>query len=332
MSAAKDVIRIGSRGSRLALVQAEYVAEELRQQGFRVEIVRIRTTGDRIRNVPLSQLGGKGVFVKEIEEALLRGEVQLAVHSLKDLPTELPEGLCLAAVPPRESPLDVLIVRRASCVGEGESATPLDRLAMGAKVGTSSPRRAAQLLHLRPDLKMLPLRGNLDTRLRKLDSTSLDAIVVAAAGLHRLAEGIGFGTDDPSGAILECPLLPEICTPAAAQGALGIEARNDDEAAMGAARLLEDASARRCVEAERAFLKALGGGCRVPIGALAEEAGGSLTLVGVICSIDGERLVRGRLVGQAGEPEELGIGLAEQLLRAGGGEIIRTVEQQLQGP
>jgi hydroxymethylbilane synthase len=287
-----QTILIGTRGSALALAQAEGVARQLRDLGARVELRIIKTTGDRVQGPP-EMPAEKGVFVKEIEAALLAGEVRLAVHSLKDLPTDLKPGLLIAAVPLRADPRDALISR-------GQRLADLPR---GARVGTSSPRRRAQLLRVRPDLEMLPVRGNVDTRLRKLAAGDYDAIVLAAAGLERL--GLG-------GRIVE-RLACEVCLPAPGQGALAVEARAGDEEAIGIARRIEDAASRACVEAERALLAGLGGGCRVPIGALAEAEGAALRLRGVVASPDGARAVFGEKVGERERPQELGRLLAEDL-------------------
>ena len=285
-------IVIGTRGSALALAQAEGVAERLRALGAEVTLRMIKTTGDRLQGPP-PMPADKGVFVKEIEAALLAGDVGLAVHSLKDLPTELKPGLLIAAVPRRADPRDALLSR-------GER---LADLPPGSRVGTSSPRRRAQLLRARPDLAMLPLRGNVDTRLRKLDAGQYDAIVIAAAGLERL------GLADR---IVE-RLDWEVCLPAPGQGALAIEARADDAEAIGLAAAVDDAESRACVEAERAMLAGLGGGCRVPVGALAEAQGARLRLRGVVASTDGSRAVFGEQVGERARPHELGRALAADL-------------------
>jgi hydroxymethylbilane synthase len=240
-------LRIGSRGSLLALWQANYIAGLLREQGNTVDIQIIKTTGDRLQEISFTQVGSKGMFTKEIEDALVEGEVDLAVHSLKDLPTELPESFVLAATPQRVDPRDVLV---------SKNYLNLASLPLGAKVGTSSPRRRAQLKALRPDIVAVEFRGNVDTRLRKLSEGQVDAILLAAAGLDRLEK-----TDwvrerlDPS----------DFC-PAAGQGALGIETRKDDRATIDTLAFLDDAPTRFAVTAERSALTALGGGCQVPIG------------------------------------------------------------------
>ncbi len=296
---------IGSRGSQLALWQANWVKGELERHGYRVEIEIIRTTGDRITDVPLAKVGIKGLFTKEIEEALLEGRAQLAVHSLKDLPTQLPSGLTLAAVPRREDPRDVLVSR------DGKSLAELPR---GARVGTSSLRRSAQLRHARLDLEVQPLRGNLDTRLRKLEDSGLAAIVLAAAGLRRLGW---------ESRITEY-LAPEVICPAVGQGALGIEACADDGATLEALALLDDRAARLETAVERALLAGLGGGCQVPIGGSARlQADGRLRLHAVVASPDGSRLIRA--VGEGSDPAELGARVARQLLRDGAEQILAEV-------
>lgn len=314
---------IGTRGSQLAVWQAEHVAARLGETfpGVQVRLDRIRTTGDRILDVPLAQVGGKALFVKEIEEALLEGRVDLAVHSMKDVPTELPAGLTIAAIPPRENPADVLISRT------GRRLADLPR---AARVGTSSLRRQAQLLHHRPDLAVVGLRGNLDTRIRKLDSEGLDAIVLAAAGVKRL------GLER-----LVTEALPsEIVLPAIGQGALGIEIR-DPQGGRGAGgkrgdegcdasvaelvKALDHADTHTAVRAERAMLRCLGGGCQVPIAALAAVEGTGLFLRGLIASTDGTTMIRGEARGTAADPEMVGRALAAELLDRGGRVILKDI-------
>ncbi len=291
---------IASRGSQLALWQAHWVQQQLSALGHQSRIEIIRTTGDKIIDVPLAQVGGKGLFTKEIEEALLAGRADLAVHSLKDLPTELPAGLVLAATPERQDPRDAIVGKR------------LADLRAGAKLGTSSLRRAAQLRKLRPDLVIEPVRGNLDTRLRKLDEGHYDAIVLAAAGLKRL------GWEARIAEILS----PYIVCPAVGQGALGIETAvgHTEPCAQ-----LDHAPTRAAVTAERALLAALGGGCQVPIGAYATVADGHITLRAVVVSPDGAQLVRDQAEGDAADAEEIGRKLGEALLAAGASEILETV-------
>jgi len=301
-------LRIGTRGSSLALWQAEWVKSQLLggQQELIVELVVIKTTGDKILDVPLAMVGGKGLFVKEIEEALLDGRADLAVHSVKDMPAELPEGLHLAAMPPREDPRDALISKN----GAG-----LDRLPHGARVGTSSLRRAAQLLHLRPDLRIETLRGNVDTRLRKLESEGLDAIVLAAAGLKRM---------ELSQVISEY-LEPERILPAVGQGALGIETRIADLFTNEIVASLIHQQTVTTVRAERAFLKRLEGGCQVPIGAYATMEGETLILTGMVADLKGFRLIRKEMRGDARQPELVGESLAEVVLQSGGREILAEI-------
>lgn len=289
-------IRIGTRGSLLALRQSEGVAEELRKAcpDVTISLVRIRTRGDCFPDAPFLEIGEKGLFVKEIEESLLRGDIDLAIHSMKDLPTELPAGLFLGAITRREDPRDCLLSR------EGLN---LEELSLGAVVGTSSLRRQAQLKSFRPDLQIKPVRGNLDTRVRKLDTGEWDAILLAAAGLHRLNLQH----------LVTQYIPPEICLPAAGQGALGVELRGNDRDLREALRVLNDEESACATLAERAFLRGLGGGCQVPIGVLGEVRSGSLHLQGMICAPDGKRVIRGDLDGPLEAPERLGEELARRL-------------------
>jgi hydroxymethylbilane synthase len=254
----------------------------------------------------LAQIGGKGLFVKEIEEALLSGEIDLAVHSMKDVPTELPEGLAILCVPPREDPRDALISR------DGRSFTDLP---LGARIGTSSLRRQSQLLHARPDFTIAMLRGNLDTRLKKLREGQFDAIVLAAAGLRRLAW---------AHEITEY-LAPQISLPAIGQGALGIEGRRDDLFIRSLLSGLDHAPSKTAVLAERALLQRLQGGCQVPIAAHATLAGTGVTLEGLVASVDGKELIRDIVQGTVEDPESIGIQLAERLLARGGDKILRAI-------
>ncbi len=301
-------LRIGTRGSQLALFQANWVKERLEQAhpGIRVTLVKIKTTGDKIQDAPLAKIGGKGLFVKEIEEALVAKRIDLAVHSIKDVPTELPEGLHLSAITKREDPLDAFISR------EG---LPLKALPQGARIGTSSLRRQAQLLHFRPDLRLIPLRGNLDTRLKKLNALRLDGIVLASAGLKRL------GMEEKITEIL--PI--EISLPAIGQGALGIETRVGDAEVEGRIAFLNDPEASIAVSAERAFLKRLEGGCQVPIAAHGKIVNSTLQLDGLVGTVDGKKLIRHHLEGPLGQAEALGVELAEVLLQKGAGEILEEV-------
>jgi hydroxymethylbilane synthase len=296
------MLTIGSRGSKLALWQANWVAGRLRELGEAVRIEVIKTTGDKILDVALSKVGGKGLFTKEIEEALREGRIDVAVHSLKDMPTEIPPGLKLCAVSEREDPRDALAGLR------------LAELPKGARVGTSSLRRAAQLRLLRPDLRIEPVRGNVDTRLRKLDEGQYDAVLVAAAGLRRL------GLEDRIAEVLDAGLM----VPAVGQGALAIETR-DEEGAAAACRKLHHAATAAATAAERALLETLGGGCQVPIGAYARLDGEQLTIDGIVLSPAGGRPVRGRCAGPAGEAVLVGRRLGEELLEGGAREILEEV-------
>lgn len=298
-------IVIGSRGSELALCQSHLVAEALRarQPGIEIEIEVIKSKGDVIQDVPIAQIGSKGVFTKELESALLSGRIDLAVHSLKDLPTELPEGLCVAAIPPREDPSDALISR---------GAVPLEALPQGARVGTSSLRRKVQLLAHRPDLRISDLRGNVPTRLKKLETEPLDAIILAAAGLCRL------GLDS---AITQT-IPPEIMLNAAGQGALGLEARADRPELLELLSLLNDPATAAEATAERALLNALGGGCQTPLGALGRVDGKVLRLRACVCSPDGSQVFRTEVSGGLDEATALGQEAAKQLLRAGAAAFI----------
>ena len=295
----RDRLVVGTRASALALWQTNWVVEKLRRlhPGLVVEIVPIKTEGDRVLDAPLPQLGGKGIFVGEIENALLRGEIDLAVHSLKDLPTEQPAGLAIAAIPEREDARDALVSRLG---------LPLAQLPRGAAIGTSSLRRSAQLLAARPDLRIGNLRGNLDTRLRKA-VTDFDAIAVAVAGLLRL--GMAGRIDE---------VLPvDVCTPAVGQGALAVETRAGDREAIGLVAPLEDPTTRAAVAAERAFLHRLGGGCHVPVGGYAYANGEDLTLLAVVADPSGRLCLRRDLTGPRSDPVSLGERLADLLLAAG---------------
>ena len=295
-------LSLGTRGSALALAQAAWVKRriEARDAAFSVEIRVIKTSGDRVLDAPIQTIGGKGVFTKEIEEALLRSEIDFAVHSLKDLPTRLADGLALAAVPQREDARDVLVAR---------GATNLAGLATGARIGTGSLRRRAQLLHHRSDLAVLAVRGNIDTRLKKLDAGEFDALVMAAAGLRRIgrAERIDEFLSDA------------VCVSAAGQGALAIETRADG-AARDRLAFLNDAASAAEVAAERAMLDKLGGDCRVPIGARAHCVGENLSMVGVVASPDGRQICRDEIFGTTATASELGTKLAEKLLAKGAGQ------------
>ena len=303
----QSIIRLATRGSPLALWQANWVKAELeRLHGCRLELLKIKTSGDKITDVPLAKIGGKGLFVKEIEEALLAGRADLAVHSMKDVPVEIPKGLHIAVTTKREDPRDALI---------SAAGLPFAKLPQGAKIGTSSLRRGTQLRHKRPDLIVVPLRGNLDTRLRKLKSEQLDAVIVAAAGLCRMGW---------EGQVTE--YLPvDISLPAIGQGALGLECRVDDARIHRLIAPLNDRDTAVCVAAERAFLTRLEGGCQVPIAGHAELVGIELRLRGLVASLDGKQLVVDEARGPIAQAAELGKGLAERLLDRGAGKILQEI-------
>lgn len=302
--------RIGTRASQLALWQANWVKGELekRYPGMTVELVKIKTIGDKILDVPLAQVGGKGLFVKEIEEAMLRGEIDIAVHSMKDVPTEFPEGLGLYCITEREDPRDAVI----------SNGVKFADLPQGARIGTSALRRQAQLLKVRPDLQMVIIRGNVETRMRKLTDENLDAVILAAAGLKRL----GFADQ-----VTE--YLPvELSLPAIGQGALGIECRLDDETIKETIAFFNHPDTAHAVRAERALLWRCEGGCQVPIAAHGQVAGDTLTLTGFVASVDGSRSVKDSITGSVADCEKLGIALAEKLLADGAHEILAEVYQR----
>ncbi len=301
----KQKLVIGTRGSKLALWQANHIAACLRQEypGVEIELKNMVTTGDRILDVPLAKIGGKGLFTKELEVAMLSGEIDLAVHSLKDMPTELPAGLVLAVVTDRVDPGDALI---------SPAYKTLANLPVNARVGTSSLRRKAQLLHARPDLTVVDLRGNLDTRLKKLTSENLDAILLAVAGLRRL------GWDEHI-----TQILPQhICLPAVGQGALAIEARAGDTETLAMLAFLNHEPTRRATLAERAFLAEVEGGCQIPIGVYGQLEKDRLVLNAVIMSPDGKEVVRDTAGGSPDDAAELGRTLAVRMLASGGREIL----------
>jgi hydroxymethylbilane synthase len=296
-------LRIGSRGSQLALWQANHIASLLRQRGHQIEIEVIRTTGDKITDVALAKVGTKGMFTKEIEEAMAAGDVDLAVHSLKDMPTEIDPKFEIVAITKRESPLD------AFC----SNSENLAALPHGARVGTSSLRRQAQLRALRPDLEIHPLRGNVDTRLRKLEAGEYAAIILATAGLVRLGKQH----------LIREVLSPEVICPSAGQGALAIEIRAVDSVVREHLAFLDDAEARVTTTCERALLNSMGGGCQVPIGALAEVHEGNLYLNAVVAKPDGSEVLRGR--GEGADPVALGEAVGISLLAQGGHAILQEV-------
>ena len=302
-------VRIGTRGSRLALVQAEAVAAGLRARGADVEIVPIRTSGDQLARVALADFGGKALFIKEIEDALLAGRVDVAVHSLKDMPAALPDGLALAAFPPREDPADVLVTRDGGGLAD---------LPAGARVGTSSLRRLVLLRRLRPDLRGEPIRGNVDTRLQRLAEGRYDAIVLARAGLLRL--GI-----EPRGAR---PLAVDEFLPAAGQGILGVEARAGEGPLLELLATLDHTETRIQAEAERAFLLRLGAGCHTPVAGFARLDGSALSVAGLVASEDGSAVLTGTVSGAPSAARALGEKLAEELLARGAGALLDADDQR----
>lgn len=304
-----EPVVIGARGSPLALWQANWVrgALETARPELRIEIRKIVTSGDMFVQGPLALAGGKGLFVKEIEMALQRGEIDLAVHSMKDVPAEFPPGLGIGAIPPRQDPRDVFLSRRR---------IPITEMPAGSRIGTSSLRRQCQLLHHFPGFRIVALRGNVDTRIRKLrEGQELDGIVMAAAGLKRL------GLEAEIDQFLEADFL----LPAIGQGALGIEVRLKDTRIQQLVAGLNDPDTARQVQAERAFLKTMQGGCQVPVAAFASLQGGELILHGLVASLDGRRVVRDRVHGDPGQAVALGVRLGEKLLAAGGREILQEI-------
>ncbi len=303
-----ETFTIGTRGSKLALWQANWVRAALMEThpALRVDLIVIKTKGDKIQDVPLAKVGGKGLFVKEIEEALLSGRVDAAVHSMKDMPAEIPDGLCIGAVPEREDPGDVLISRTGLRFAD---------LPNGARIGTSSLRRGAQLRHARPDIFIVSLRGNLDTRLKKLDTEGLDAIVLAAAGVKRmgLANRITEHIDE------------DLMLPAVGQGALCIEIRADDAETHRRVGKLDHPDTRCAVLGERAFLKRLEGGCQVPIGGFARVADGTFSMTGMVAGVDGREMIKETMAGPAAGAERIGRELAERLLESGAKEILEAL-------
>ena len=302
-------ITIGTRASKLALWQAEYIAGELEKHHTHchVELKKMTTKGDRILDAPLAKIGGKGLFTKELEQAMLDGMIDLAVHSLKDMPTEVPEGLVIGAITERLDPGDAFVSVRYRT---------MEDLPNGARVGTSSLRRRAQLLAVRPDLKILDLRGNVNTRLAKLDAGEFDAIVLAAAGLKRLGLGDRIRTILPRAMIL----------PAVGQGALAIECRAEDMRILELINFLRDPHMTAAAMAERAFLRRVEGGCQIPVGVYAEVGEGDVLHVeAMIASVDGMRVCRSRSMGTPADAERLGIVLAEELLDLGGREILKEI-------
>jgi len=302
------ILKIGTRGSKLAVAQSLWVKKriEARYEDIQVELVTIKTTGDKILDSPLSRVGGKGLFVKEIEEALLTERVDVAVHSMKDVPADLTEGLVLCSFPEREDPSDAL-------VSKGDKS--IETLPLHSRVGTSSLRRSAQLLHMRPDLQIVPLRGNVDTRLRKLESGDVDAVVLATAGLKRL----GFEN------IISHVIPYDQIMPAIGQGALGLEARRYDQRTIDLLSFLNHESTETAVKAERSFLRELGGGCQVPIAGFAQLSADLVHLKGMVAELDGRWIVSDEITGRKDQAEESGIKLARMLIDAGAQEILARI-------
>lgn len=308
-----SVLTIGSRGSRLALWQANWVKDRLTSlhKDLEVRIEIIKTSGDVIRDRPLAAIGGKGLFTKEIEEALIDARIDLAVHSLKDLPTILPEGLQLSAITEREDARDALLLREDASISYGK----LEALPAGAIVGSSSQRRVAQLKHLRGDVHIKDIRGNVDTRIRKLDAGEYDAIILASAGLRRL----GFGDR------INQAIPTDVMLPAVGQGALAIETRADDRETIRLVSLLNHEPTRAACTAERALLRALGGGCQTPIAAHAVVRGNQLKLAGLVASTAGDLIIRDRLEGAVAEAEQTGAQLAIRLQELGADALLNEM-------
>ena len=307
---AKEII-VGSRDSALAMWQTNWVVDTLSKLNpdYTFRIVSMKTHGDKILDVALAKIGDKGLFTKELEVAMLNREIDLAVHSMKDLPTELPEGLTIGAMCERVDPRDVVISR---------NGIPLAQLPQGALIGTSSLRRCAQLLNYRQDLQLEPLRGNLNTRMAKLERNNLDAIILAAAGVERL----GWGDR-----ITE-RISTEVCLPAVGQGSIGIEIREGDQEVFNLVQTINHAPSRAAITAERALLKKLEGGCQIPIGALGTVDGDQLTLKGVVAGLDGQEVIRDQISGPVGEAAALGKKLAARLVEMGADRILKAVRQE----
>lgn len=306
---AKQLLRIGTRASALALWQANWVKDELekRYPDLEVTLTKIKTQGDKILDVPLAMVGGKGLFVKEIQEAMLRNEIDIAVHSMKDVPTFFPEGTGLRCITEREDPRDILVLNKG--------CKSLNDIPQGGRIGTSSLRRKAQLLSLRPDLQMLDIRGNVQTRISKLVDDQLDAVVLAAAGMHRL------GFTDQIGVYLD----PKTCLPAIGQGALGLESRLADDKINALIDFFNHPETAAAVIAERAVLATLEGGCQVPIAAFGTVAGDQLELTALVSSCDGQQVIKKTVSCAVIDAEATGVALAKQMLEAGAGPILNEV-------
>ena len=308
----KKKIRVGSRDSVLAMWQTKFVIEQLQQvtDAYEFEIVSLKTKGDKILDVSLAKIGDKGLFTKELEVGLLQGEIDFAVHSMKDMPTVLPEGLQISSLLKRHNPADVLISEKYQSFAE---------LPQGAKVGTSSLRRKAQLLHARPDLDIHDLRGNLQTRMRKMQEENFDGIILAAAGVERL-NWYDKITEE---------LSYDICLPAVSQGVIGVETRVDDSEIIALVQLVHDVQTASCVTAERALLKSLEGGCQIPIGAYAQLEDDMVVLQGLVGSLDGKTIIRDVISGPAAQSEQLGQQLAQRLSEQGGQAILEEIRMEL---
>ncbi len=307
MSATRDKLVIGTRGSKLALWQSNYIKDMVEQiTGLPVELKIIKTTGDKILDVPLAKVGGKGLFTKELEVELMAGTVDLCVHSMKDVPTELPEGLYIAAMPERVDPRDALVS------GKGYS---LDTLPQGATVGTSSLRRVAQVRALRPDVQIVDVRGNLDTRMRKAEDGELDVVILASAGITRMGWADRISSYIPTTQMVS----------AVGQGAVGVEIREDDDFMKDVMAKINHHDTFLCVTSERVVMRKLEGGCQVPIGAYARIEDGKLVMDGLVGSVEGDRIVRDQLVGDVDDPIELGERMVARLLELGGGEILAEI-------
>jgi hydroxymethylbilane synthase len=308
-TAKRDHLVIGTRGSKLALWQSEYIKARLEETaGVSVSLKVIKTTGDKILDVPLAKVGGKGLFTKELEVELMAGTVDLCVHSMKDVPTELPEGCVIAAMPERVDPRDVIVS------GAGYDLTTLPD---GARLGTSSLRRRAQAVHLRPDLEIVDVRGNLDTRMRKAEDGELHAVILASAGITRM----GWAERITS----YIPVTQMV--PAVGQGAIGVEIREDDEFMRHVMEAIGHPETMECVTAERVVMRMLEGGCQVPIGAYARYEEGTLVMDALVGSIDGTRIVREQLCGDAGEPRALGEAMVERLRSLGADDILAEIRE-----
>ena len=308
----KKVVKVGTRDSILAMWQTQFVVDELKKvtDEYEFEIISLKTKGDKILDVALAKIGDKGLFTKELEVGLLAGEIDFAVHSMKDMPTALPEGLQISSMLKRHNPADAFVSDKYNSFME---------LPEGAKVGTSSLRRRAQLLHARPDLDIHDLRGNVQTRMRKMREENFDGIILAAAGLERL---------EMFGDIKE-ELSYDICLPAVSQGVIGVETRENDEEIIGLVQLVNDRTAEICVKAERALLRSLEGGCQIPIGAYAELNEDTVVLEGMVGSLDGTTIIRESITGTAEQCESLGETLANRLSELGGKAILEEIRMEL---